>query len=207
MHTPLHQVLEGEPAPAVEPSDEVYVQSALNAFRHGGRSGFRQQPTLTPERALTAGELDALARVGLRSDAQVQADAEGARQEALYVFFRAYQTALPTGEVAALLGVNASRVRQRVKERTLLALVNAGEMRFPAMQFHGGHEVPGLREVLPTLPEGLKPLEVLSWFALPTVELAAEDDKPRSPRDYLLATGETEPVIELGKALRRGEAA
>jgi hypothetical protein len=209
MNSPLTQMLEAIPAAANEQSDESYVQCALNEFRRNSRSRseFRQQATLTPERVLSAGELQALQRVGLHTDAQTQTDAERARQESLYVFFRAYQSALPTSEVASLLDVNTSRVRQRIKERTLLALNDAGESRFPALQFHQGRELPGLREVLPALPENIKVLEALSWFATPTVELADADDTPRSPRDYLLATGESAPVIELAKALQRGQAA
>ncbi len=209
MSTSLLRMLDAEPGPVSEPSDEDYIRSALAEFRRGNQSRgeFRQQSSVAPEKALTAGELRALERIGLGPNAEVPAQAERARQQALHVFFHAYQTALPTIEVATMLGVNASRIRQRVKERTLLAMVDAGEIRFPSMQFHDGRELPGLRELLPTLPPNIKTLEALSWFATPSVELAQDGGEPQAPRDYLLATGEVSPVIELARMLDRGETA
>ena len=209
MPTQLMQLLASSGAQRADVSDEEYVHSALKEFRRNShtRSEFRQRATLEPERAFTAGEVRALSRVGLQRSERLRGDAERARREALAVFFTAFHTALSTAEAAALLGVNASRVRQRVKERTLLALNDASELRFPSIQFFKGKELPGLRSVLPALPEQVKAIEALSWLATPTAELADDGAEPRSPRDYLLATGETAPVIELARALKRGETA
>lgn len=189
--------------------DAAYIQAALTEFRDLGHGpgAFRQRATLAPDRALTAGERRALAAVGMMPDASTRADAERARREALYVFFHVFQTALSTAAAAALLQVNPSRVRQRVAERTLLVLNNAGELRFPAAQFHGQAEVPGLRQVLPALPHDLKPLEALSWLTTPTDELPGSDGMPQSPREYLLSTGDADTVAALAQTLKRGEAA
>lgn len=208
MSTPLHELLSSESGPASDLNDHDYLQFLVQEFRRNSRSQaeLRQQPTVAAERALTAGELAALDRVGLVADESMRRDADRARKESAYVFFRALQTSLSTAEVADLLNVNASRIRQRVKERTLLALTDAGDHRFPSLLFHKGREVPGLREVLPALPADIKPFEVMAWLATPNIELGENDEDHPAPRDYLLATGDTAPVIALARALRRGEA-
>lgn len=189
-------------------SDEDYVQAALDAFR--GRSispgQFRQQSTLDLAHALSAEELDVLDAVGMMPDVRTQADAEAARAEALNVFFHVFESALPTAEVARLLGKDASRIRQRVREGSLLSVVANGEMRLPALQFHKNAEVPGLGQVLRALPRGIDTLEALSWLATPTPDLADGGGVPRSPRDYLLQTGDVAPVIEIAEGLARGQA-
>jgi len=56
-------------------------------------------------------------------------------------------TSLSVPEVAKILGVNTSRVRQRLIARTLYGIKTGGEWRVPSFHFHGGREVPGLRAV------------------------------------------------------------
>lgn len=188
-------------------SDEQYVQAALAAFRGRSSSGqFRQQPTLDPAHALGAAEQDALDAVGLMPDARTKADAEAARSESLNVFFHVFESALPTAEVARWLGRDPSRIRQRVREGSLLALEANGEVRLPALQFHRNAEIPGLGEVLRALPPGTSALEALSWFATPAPDLADDNDAPRSPRDYLLQTGDAVAVIDIAQGLAHGEA-
>lgn len=192
----------------VDLSDEDYVQAALDAFL--GRSispgQFRQQPTLDLAHALSADELEVLDAVGMMPDARTEADAEAARSEALNVFFHVFQSALPTAEIARRLGKDPSRIRQRVREGSLLAVVANAEVRLPELQFHENAEIPGLRQVLRALPKGIDTLEALSWLATPTPDLADDSGEPRSPRDYLLQTGETAPVIEIAEGLVRGQA-
>lgn len=207
MSTPLHELLRADARSHGLAKDEDLIRSVLHEFRCGARSTseFQQQPTLIPERALTGGELRALERVGMLPDECALADASCARQKSLYSFFTTYQSGYSAKDVAAMLGVTPSRIRQRVRERTLAALTGCGEMRFPSLQFEGGSEIPGLREVLPSLSPEIKVLELLSWLATPAAELG-DKGRPRSPREYLLETGDVSPVIELGRALRRGEA-
>jgi hypothetical protein len=164
--------------------------------------------SLAPEHALTASELHALKRVGFALNGKkARVDADRARQELLQFVLHTWHTALPTRRVADLLGVSTSTVRQRARTRTLLALRGAGGMRFPAVQFCNRGEVPGLRKVLPTLSADVKMMEVLHWLVATTMELADDQGCARSPRDYLMATGDAQSVIELALSLRRGEAA
>lgn len=167
---------------------------------------FRQQATLDPSHALGTGEQDALAAVGMLPDARTAADAEAARHEALNVFFHVFQSAWSTAEAARRLGKDPSRIRQRVREGSLLAVVANGETRLPELQFHRGVEIPGLAQVLRALPKGIDALEVLSWLAAPTPELAGEHGEPCSPRAFLLRHGDTAPVVAIAQGLARGQA-
>ena len=142
-------------------------------------------------------------------DARTTADADAARAEALNVFFHIFESALPTTEAARMLERNPSRIRQRIREGSLLALETDGEMRLPALQFHRGAEIPGLGQVLRALPRGIGTLEALSWLTTPIPDLAdpaGDDDGPRSPRDYLLQTGDAATVVRIAQGLARGEA-
>jgi excisionase family DNA binding protein len=189
-------------------SDEDYVQAALQAFfgRSASPGPFRQQATLAPARALSVGERDALAAVGLLPDAHTAADAEAARQNALNAFFLVFQTALTTAEAAKLLGKDPSRIRQRVREGSLLALAGGGEIRLPQAQFHQNAEIPGLGAVLRALPKGIDTLEALSWLDAANPDLPDAQGRPSSPRDYLLRSGDVAPVRAAAEGLARGQA-
>ncbi|MCE3002898.1 MAG: hypothetical protein LW860_09400 [Xanthomonadaceae bacterium] len=193
--------------PAVETlSDRDYIELAYQQFAKRP-SAFRQQATLLPEQALTAGELDALRHVGLAPDADTARNADRARQDALHAWFEVYRSAHTTADAARLLGVHPSRIRQRLKDRTLIALDDSGELRIPSLLFEAGGELPGLRRVLPAIAVDVRPLEILSWLATPTQDLQDDEGRPRSPRDFLLATGDADRVIALAEALGGGEAA
>ncbi len=191
-----------------ELSDEQYVQAALDTFlgRSSSPGQFRQQATLNPTHALSVEEQDVLDAVGMLPDVRTAADAEAARTEALHVFFHVFESALPTAEIARLLGKNPSRIRQRIREGSLLALEANGEMRLPELQFHRRAEIPGLGQVLRALPREIDTLEALSWLTTPTPDLADDNGEPRSPRNYLLQTGDAAPVVAIAQGLAHGEA-
>lgn len=191
-----------------ELSDEAYVHAALDTFlgRAVSPGQFRQQATLDPVRALSAEEQKVLGAVGMMPNRRTRADAEAARQEALNVFFHVYQSALSTAEAARRLGKDPSRIRQRVREGSLLALVANGEMRLPELQFHENAEIPGLGQVLRTLPKGIDTLEALSWLATPTPDLPGAQGEPSSPREYLLRSGDVAAVAAIAEGLARGQA-
>lgn len=203
----LHRPL-SKRARSAELTDEDYIRAALDTFlgRAVSPGQFRQQSTLDLAHALSAEELKVLDAVGMLPDARTEADAEAARAEALNVFFHVFQSALPTVEAARQLKKDPSRIRQRVREGTLLAVVANGEMRLPELQFHKNVEVPGLNQVLRALPKGIDTLEALSWLATPSPDLADDSGEPRSPRDYLLQTGDVVPVVEIAEGLARGQA-
>jgi len=206
--TALLRTPAGKPARRADLSDEDYVHAALESFlgRAVSPGQFRQRPTLDPARALSADERKALAAVGMMPDDKTEADAEAARQESLNVFFHVFQSALPTAEAARRLGKDPSRIRQRVREGSLLALVSGGEMRLPVLQFHKNAEIPNLGAVLRALPKGIATLEALAWLATPTPDLPGAQGQPSSPREYLLRRGDVTPVLAIAEGLARGQA-
>ncbi len=111
-------------------------------------------------------------------------------------------TGLTALESAKLLGVTDARIRQRLKERTLLAIKDGGSWRLPVFQFAEGRELPGWGEVARKLPQGISPVTVANWLMVPNVDLAVgQDEAPRSPRDWLLEGRSPLAVARLAEAL------
>jgi excisionase family DNA binding protein len=200
----LADLLNCSPSTTESLSDRDYIEMAYREFV-AQLPPEKFHPTETPKPTLPAGELYALQCVGLAIDEQANCDAAQARKVAREVWFHVFRSALSTGQVAEMLGVGVSRIRQRIRERTLLALKNGREVRVPGVQFEAGVDVPGLRRVLPNIPVGIKPLEVLSWLVTPTSDLEDTTGRPRSPREYLLDSGDAETVLALVDGLHSGD--
>ncbi len=56
------------------------------------------------------------------------------------------ETSLSTAEAAAILNVDVSRIRQRIRERTLFGIEYEGEWRLPRFQFERKRCCPGLQK-------------------------------------------------------------
>lgn len=104
------------------------------------------------------------------------------------------------GEAARLLGVQESRVRQRLADRTLYGFKHEGAWRVPRFQYYRDGLVPGVAAVFPRLPAAITPVAVGTWFTTPTMELVAEG-RPMSPRDWLTAGGDPSVVGNLAELL------
>ena len=101
-------------------------------------------------------------------------------------------------EVERLLGVKASRVRQRIGERSLYALDTPGGRVFPRFQFHDAGVIPGLAAVLDALGPDAHPVGVARVLLRPTEDLESElIDAPVSPRDWLIAGLPVRAVVDL----------
>src|SRR5215208_261337 len=87
-------------------------------------------------------------------------------------------------EVAERLGVTRARVRQRAGERTLLAIREDDEWRFPRAQFDDGAPIRGLPAVSLALPTDLHPVAVWTFLREPTTDLPV-GDRPASPLEWL----------------------
>jgi excisionase family DNA binding protein len=99
--------------------------------------------------------------------------------------------ALTAPQAAELLGVSRQTPLNRVKDNTLLAVLDRGAYRFPMWQFDARGEdgvLPGLREVLDAL-EPQQPFAKVVWLRRPNPTLAG-----REPVE-LLRDREIEPVI------------
>jgi len=106
-------------------------------------------------------------------------------------------------EVARLLGVNTSRIRQRLigPARTLFGVKFGKAWRVPRFQFQGRRLVPGLEIVLRRLPANLHPVAVHRWFTSPNPDLASDGGTPISPLGWLRTGNPPELVAELAADL------
>ena len=110
--------------------------------------------------------------------------------------------AYSAAEVGARLGVVASRIRQRVTERSLYAVDGPDGRVFPAFQFGPSGALPGLGKVLAAIDPSVHPITVERFFLAPTVDLeSAVTDGPLSPRDWLLAALPVDEVVLLARDL------
>ncbi len=154
-----------------------------------------------PRADLTMAEAEALARGGL--DLSPRKDDEEsplARTTARYAALLG--TSLTTAEAAARLGVERSRIRQRLAKGTLYGIRSPQGWRLPAFQFLDDGQLPGIGEAVSRLSPHLHPLAVHNFFTLPNVDLHAADlDQELSPREWLRAGYPPETVARLASLL------
>lgn len=103
---------------------------------------------------------------------------------------------LTVKDVARLLGVGESRVRQRAAEGSLFAIRARRPLRFPAFQFTDGAELPGWADIAPLFPNDEHPAVVERFMVSPAVDLEIDGDSV-SPRDWLLSGGDPAEVAAL----------
>jgi hypothetical protein len=101
---------------------------------------------------------------------------------------------LTVSQAARRLGVDPSRLRQRLAARTLFGIKLSDGWRLPLFQFDGDRLIPGLASVLPRLPRDRHPLAIITWFESPDADLEI-DDRPVSPRDWLRSGGDPTAVV------------
>jgi hypothetical protein len=136
---------------------------------------------------LSAGEIDALKAVGLTTAPFAEGSARDPLTRSITDYMALLETSYSTSQAARYLKVDVSRVRQRLRENSLFGIDYDGEKRLPRFQFERAQVIPGLREVLAALPEGLNPLDVAEWFLSPNPDLEIDaQETPLSPRKWLL---------------------
>jgi len=154
--------------------------------------------------AFTAAETAALRSVGaLKDDAPISTDNDpliGSQAQ----YMALLEESLSAAEAAKVLKVDVSRVRQRLRDRSLFGIEHEGSWRLPRFQFAGRHVIPGLAKVLQALPPDLFPLDVVDWFLLPDPDLQLDSDATAlSPREWLLSGRPVEVAVTLARDLTR----
>ncbi len=141
-----------------------------------------------PAADLPVEETAALRRGGFKMTA-ARATGGSALAQTAAEYAALMETSLGAGETAQRLGVDPSRVRQLLSARKIYGLQVKGSWRVPQFQFDGGDRpLPGLEEVVPSLPKNLHPVAVYRWFINSNPDLVPEgQEAPLSPRDWLLA--------------------
>ncbi|WP_096787684.1 hypothetical protein [Rhodobacter sp. CZR27] len=157
---------------------------------------------LPPDRAepLSVAERAALASVG------VAAGGEADPQPALALAARhavLAETALPLAQAADRLGVDPSRLRQRLRERTILGIRRGDERgwRIPGFQFTPEGELPGLRGVLRAIRPDAAPVIVAAFFTTPQADLEDAEGQSLTPAAWLAAGHDPGPVRDLAAAI------
>lgn len=149
---------------------------------------------------LSAKATAALRSGGLDLDATGAYAATAARTAADYAALVATSLSVPAA--AARLGVDGSRVRHRIQAGELWALRTPGGRRLlPLLQFGAEGLLPGLPEVLRSLPEDLHPLEQSAFLTGRRPELRLHG-REQSPVEWLSRGGDPAAVVDLAAGLR-----
>jgi hypothetical protein len=163
-------------------------------------SGVRE-PYPDPRSLLNAEQITLLERGGFELDRlDLGVDDPIARAAMEFALMRA--TGLTTRQAAKRLGVNDSRVRQRLGERALYGIRTAGEWRLPAFQFAAKGLVPGIDRVFPHVPVDLNPVAVQRWFHTPNPDLEPSEPgeasgRPFTPLEWLTTGNDPRAVADL----------
>lgn len=153
--------------------------------------------------ALTAGEADTLESVGLSTAPWTDDAARDPLMRSIADYMALLETSLSTAEAARYLKVDVSRIRQRLRERSLYGIEYDAERRLPRFQFERKQVLPGLREVISALPEDLNPLDVAEWFLSPNPDLEMDRHAAAmSPREWLLKGESVAAVVKLAQGFQ-----
>jgi hypothetical protein len=115
------------------------------------------------------------------------------------------KSSLSTAEAAKRLGVDPSRIRQRLTSEppTLYGVRIGASWYIPEFQFDGDRLVQGIGEVVSHLGPEIHPVAVFRWFTTPNPDLSMDEPHGRSlsPRDWLRLGLPVPPVVELATNL------
>jgi hypothetical protein len=158
-----------------------------------------------PRAELTGPELDTLQRGGFPvQPCDLGTEDPLARTTAEYAAL--LKSSLTTGAFARRLGVDQSRIRQRLgaKPPTVYGIRLESGWVLPEFQLEGDGLVPGIGEVVASLDPDLHPVAVFRWFTTPNPDLIVEgpgDGRTVSPRDWLRLGFAPRVVAEMASAL------
>jgi hypothetical protein len=148
--------------------------------------------------ALPAAEQERWASVGARFDQR----ARRTNDQRLVDAFGALLARSIIGDTAMAdaLGVDRSRVSQRLADRSLYAFTAADERCFPRWQLVDGKPLPRLSAVLRSVDQALHPLAVDHWFTTPNLDLEI-DGAAVSPVAWLSTGGDAQVAADLAADL------
>lgn len=192
MAIPLHEVLERRFG-----VDEDDFAAALVEF--ADRAGPLALVELHPRDYFGESQQSALRKLGASLES-LQASELGPIAGLAVAHAELVAHSLPVAAVAKRLGVDTSRVRQRIYARSLYAFKHQGTWLVPAFQLRRRKLVPGLDAAVTALAPTLHPVAVSRWFTTPNADLVI-GDAAVSPIDWLAAGGSPELADGLAEAI------
>jgi len=172
------------------------VRAVLAALR----SSADEPPAVDPAGRFTPEDARLLRTGGLTLEARTDREPD-VRLETMARLATTFLDAMDTATVARDLGVSTARIRQRAAARSLYAVREGAEWRFPRWQFEAsGAAIPGVAEVVAALPAGLHPVAVERFFTEPCPDLEI-DDTPVPPVLWLRAGGDPRTVATIAGTL------
>ncbi|MFL6194571.1 MAG: hypothetical protein ACJ75H_10410 [Thermoanaerobaculia bacterium] len=173
------------------------VQEAVSRIRRTlYRPGSRED--------LTRAEAEVLEKGGFTLDSG-EAGLEDPLARTVAEYAALLKSSLSTVEAAKRLGVDPSRIRQRLTSRppTLYGIPISTRWYIPEFQFDGDQLIHGIGEVVSRLDSELHPVAVFRWFTLPNPDLSTDmpDGQVLSPRDWLRLGLPVQPVVDLASNL------
>ncbi|MGH9245321.1 MAG: hypothetical protein ACRD29_13590 [Acidimicrobiales bacterium] len=188
MAMPLHEVLERRFG-----VDEDEFAAALVEF--ADRAGPLALIDLRPADYFGAPQRATLRRLGASME-PLRADALGPVAGLAAARGELVKHSLRVAKVAKRLGVDTSRVRQRIYARSLYAFKHRRAWLVPAFQVDGRELVAGLDVVVAELSPLLHPVAVSRWFTTPNADLLLGDESV-SPISWLSSGGPPDVVATL----------
>lgn len=161
---------------------DAMVQEAIGRMH---RTLYRADPRAD----LTDAEADALRKGGFVLE-PLDLGAEDPLVQTAAEFAALLKESLSTAEAAEKLGVDPSRIRQRLTAvpPSLYGIRLESGWVVPDFQFDGAKLIPGIADVVSRLDPELHPLSVFRWFTLTSPDLEVESGgefRTLSPRDWL----------------------
>jgi len=148
-------------------------------------------PSPDPSHYFSADQRAALTDTGLDLSPYAEGEADF-RAKTVAAHAVLAESALTVSQAARALNVDDSRIRHRLKEGRLTGWKDQG-WRLPSWQFNGSGVLPGLEFVLRAMPEDQPALVVAAFMSTPQADLVI-NDRPATPRQWLLAGGDPDPV-------------
>lgn len=154
--------------------------------------------------ALPAHEASILDQAGLDISADVAGGEIDPAAETVVDYMDMLSSAMTVREAANVLGLGAGSVRQRIRERSLAAMLENGRYLVPGFQFDGPRLVRSLDRVYRATPPDLPLAVFYRWFTHPSPDLPVGRracNRDLSPREWLLAGLDSSPVQRLAALL------
>jgi hypothetical protein len=158
-----------------------------------------------PRADLTAAEAIALKKGGFLLE-PADLGAEDPLVQTATEFAALLKKSLTTAAAAERLGVDPSRIRQRLTAQppTLYGIRLESGWVVPEFQFDGSKLIPGMADVASRLDPELHPVSVFRWFTTPNPDLAleqGEESRTLSPREWLCLGLPVQAVLDLASEI------